>query len=135
VKGHARNFMTERVTSVALDTPIDAVARTLVTGRFSGLPVTDRRGHLLGFVSESDVVVALVRDPNAAQASARTIMTSPAVVVDEFDTSNEVIRLMREKNVDQVLVVRQGRLVGIITPHDVLRFFVEHVLPVPPEAS
>jgi CBS domain-containing protein len=135
VKGHARNFMTERVTSVAPDIPIDAVARTLVTGRFSGLPVTDRRGQLLGFVSESDVVAALVRDPNAAQAAARTIMTSPAVVVDEFDTSDEVIRLMREKNVDQVLVVRQGRLVGIITPHDVLRFFVEHVLPVPPEAS
>jgi hypothetical protein len=32
-------------------------------------------------------------------------------------------------------VVRQGRLVGIIAPVDVLRFYVDHVLPRPPEAG
>jgi hypothetical protein len=29
--------------------------------------------------------------------------------------------------------VRQEKLVGIITPHDVLKYFVQRVLPIPPE--
>jgi len=46
-----------------------------------------------------------------------------------------VMRIMREAAIDHVLVVREGRLVGIIAPLDVLRFFVEHVLPPPPDAG
>ena len=134
MKGHARNFMTERVTAISPDTSIEEVARALVAGRFAGVPVTGPQGEVLGFVGEGDLVTALVRDTNP-QAPARTIMTRDPVVVDEFETSDEVIRLMRERNVDHVLVVRERRLVGIITPLDVLRFFVEHVLPVPPEVG
>jgi CBS domain-containing protein len=134
VKGHARNFMTERVTAVPPATPLDAVARTLVGGRFGGVPVTDPHGLVLGFVSEADLVAALVRDTDP-HAPAKSIMTREPVVVDEFETSDEVIRLMRERQVDHVLVVRERRLVGIITPLDVLRFFIEHVLPVPPEVG
>ena len=134
MKGHARNFMTERVTAVSPETPIEAIARTLVAGRFGGVPVTGPQDRVLGFVSEGDLAAALVRDVNP-QAPAHTIMTRDPVVVDEFETSDEVIRVMRERNVDHVLVVREQRLVGIITPLDVLRFFVEHVLPVPPEVG
>jgi CBS domain-containing protein len=134
VKGHARNFMTERVSAISPDTPLEAIARTLVTGRFGGLPVTDQQGDVLGFVSEGDLAAALVRDASPL-APARTIMTRDPVVVDEFETSDAVIQLMRERKVDHLLVVRERRLVGIITPLDVLRFFVDHVLPVPPEVG
>ena len=134
MKGHARNFMTERVTSVSPDTPLEVIARTLVAGRFGGVPVVERDGTVLGFVSEGDLVAALVGRASP-QATARDVMTSRPMVIDEFDTSDEVLRVLRESRVDHLLVARQGKLVGIITPLDVLRFFVEHVLPVPPEAG
>src|SRR5262245_42569213 len=51
VKGHARNFMTERVSAIGPDTPIDEVARALVGGRFGGLPVTGPQGLVPGLVS------------------------------------------------------------------------------------
>jgi CBS domain-containing protein len=134
MKGHARNFMTERVTSVAPDAPLETVARTMVAGRFGGVPVVDRDGQVLGFVSEGDVVAALLAQADP-RAPARDIMGGRPVVVDEFETGDEVLRVMRASHVDHVLVVRQGRLVGLITPLDVLRFFVEHILPLPPEAG
>ncbi len=133
MKGHARNFMTERVTCVSPDTTLEAMARTLVAGRFGGVPVVDPGGQVLGFVSEADLVAALLARRN--QATARDIMSDRPVVIDEFETSEEVMRILREKQVDHVLVARLGKLVGIITPLDVLRFFVEHILPQPPEAG
>ena len=134
MKGHARNFMTERVSAIGPDTPIDEVARALVGGRFGGLPVTGPQGVVLGFVSEGDLVAALVAR-KSPQATAGDVMTDRPVVIDEFETSEEVMRVMRERQIDHVLVARQGKLVGIITPLDVLRFFVEHILPTPPEAG
>jgi len=133
VKGHARNIMTERVTSVDPDTSLEMIARTLVAGRFGGVPVVDKDDRVLGFVSEADLMVALLHD-TVSDSPARDVMTSP-VLVDEFETTDDVLALMREANTDHLLVVRQNRLVGIITPLDVLRYLVEQVLPPPPEAG
>jgi CBS domain-containing protein len=133
VKGHARIIMTERVTSVQPETPLEVIARTLVAGRFGGVPVVDQEDHVLGFVSEADLMAALLHDA-PPDSPARDVMTS-AVLVDEFETTDDVFALMREANTDHLLVVRQDRLVGIITPLDVLRFLVEQVLPPTPEAG
>ena len=133
MRGHARNIMTERVTSVDPDTSLEMIARTLVAGRFGGVPVVDKDDRVLGFVSEADLMVALLHDA-ASSSPARDVMTSP-VLVDEFETTDDVLALMREANTDHLLVVRQNRLVGIITPLDVLRYLVEQVLPPPPEAG
>ena len=134
MKGHARNIMTERVTAVSPDTPLEAVARTLVAGRFGGVPVVDRDDQVLGFLSEKDLMTALLQSSNADRP-ASDIMAREPTVIDEFETTENVMALMRERQVDHVLVAREGRLVGIITPLDVLRFFVEHVIPPPPEVG
>ena len=65
MKGHARNVMTERVTAVGPDTPLEAVARILVAGRFGGVPVVGPDGKVLGFLSEKDLMTALLQSSNA----------------------------------------------------------------------
>jgi len=134
VKGHARNMMTERVPSVAPNTPLAAVAATLVGGQVAGVPVLEPDGSVVGFVSETDVVSALLhRDP--ALTEAREIMSQPTITIDEFATADEVIDTLRSKRIHHLLVARAGKLVGIITPLDVLRWFVEHESPIPPDVG
>jgi len=133
MKGHARQIMTERPTAVGPDATLESIARMLVAGRFGGVPVVSPQDRVLGFVSEAEVVAALLRDASP-HTLARHLMTRP-VLVDEFDTTDEVMRVMREAHTDHVLVIREGRLVGIIAPLDVLRYFVECVVPPPPEAG
>jgi CBS domain-containing protein len=60
-------------------------------------------------------------------------MSHPVLVADEFMTVDEVMGLIRESGVHHLPVVRQERLVGIITPRDILEHFVDHVLPIPQE--
>ena len=133
VKGHARNMMTERVVTVAPDTPLVAIAATLVAERIGGVPVVGPGGEVVGFVSETDLATALM-NPESARVLAREIMSQPSVI-DEFAPADEVIDALRERRIHHLPVARGGKLVGIITPLDVLRWFVEHERPLPDDAG
>jgi CBS domain-containing protein len=134
VRGHARNIMTERVTAIAPDTALPLIAATLVAQGFGGVPVVDETDRVIGFVSEIDLMDALLRD-SPHETLARDIMSSPAITIDEFAPAEEAMTMLRQRGIHHLPVVRQGRLVGIIAPVDVLRFYVDHVLPKPPEAG
>jgi CBS domain-containing protein len=133
MKGHARNLMVERVTAIDAGTPLTDVGRTLVATRLGGAPVVDADSQVIGFVSEVDLLDALLRGTDVT-TPARDIMSHPAITVDEFATTDDVMGILRKSDIRHLPVVREGRLVGIITPHDVLRFFVEHS-PLPPETA
>jgi len=132
MKGHARNLMTDHVQSVGPDLPLAEVARVLVAARHGGAPVVDEEQRVVGFLSELDVLDALLRG-DAEGKTAADLMSHPAIVADEFMSTDEVMSLFRDGGIHHLPVVRGTKLVGIITPHDVLEHFVEHVLPVPPK--
>lgn len=134
MKGHARNLMTERVTSVAPDDPLETIAATLVGEAISGVPVVDASESVVGMVTESDIIIALLRQ-DAPETPARTLMSAPAITIDEFAPTDEVIAVLRERRIHHLPVVRAGKLVGIIAPSDVLRYFVQRDLEPPPEAG
>ncbi len=126
--------MTERVTAITPDTPLPVIAATLVGLGFGGVPVVDGEARVIGFVSEIDMMDALLRD-DPSEALARDILSSPAITIDEFAPAEEAMTLLRERGIHHLPVVRLDRLVGIIAPVDVLRYYVDHVLPKPPEAG
>ena len=134
MEGHARNIMTARVTSIDPDTPLADIARIMAAGHFGGVPVVDGEGRVVGFVSESDLMDALLEGRDGAVPAAE-FMSQPVVTVDEFDRTDEVMRVLRERAIHHLPVVRNQRLVGIITPSDVIRFLVEEFLPPTPEAG
>lgn len=132
MRGHARNLMTEHVLSLRPDMTLAEIARVLVGTKHGGAPVVDEHTRVIGFLSEVDVLDALLGQ-RGETATARDIMSHPVLVADEFMPVDEVMSLLREGNIHHLPVVRQERLVGIITPHDVLRHFVERILPLPQE--
>lgn len=52
----AKDIMTTRVHSVAPDTGIEELARLFVERKVNAMPVLDGAGHLVGIVSQSDLV-------------------------------------------------------------------------------
>ena len=120
--------------AISPDTRLPEIAATLVSQGFGGVPVVDGSDRVIGFVSEIDLMEALLRD-DPHETLARDIMSSPAITIDEFAPAEEAMAMLRERGIHHVPVVRQGRLVGIIAPVDVLRYYVEFVLPKPPEAG
>ncbi|WP_224366585.1 CBS domain-containing protein [Hyalangium versicolor] len=132
MKGHARNMMTAPVVSVGLDASLDEIARCLAAARIGGVPVVGAEGRVEGFVSESDLLDALLAE-RAPSTRAADLMARSVHSVNEFDRTEEVMSLLRQHRIHHLPVLRGGELVGIITPSDVIRFMVEEVLAKPPE--
>lgn len=124
--------MTDRVLAVKPGATLVEIARVLVDAKHGGVPVVDDEGRVVGFVSESDLLNAILQG-GAEKKTADELMSHPVLVVDEFTPTDEVMSLFKDGRVRHLPVVRAEKLVGIITPHDVLEFCVEHVLPIPPE--
>ena len=121
-KGHARSLMTPHATTVKPDMPLRDVAQMLLAAGFGGVPVVDEAGSLVGFLSDLDLAGALIE--GGLEGCARDAMTASVVSVDEFATTDDVIKTLRENKIRHLPVVRQGAVVGIITPSDIIRHFV-----------
>ncbi len=135
MKGHARDCMNDRVARVDADETLRSALARMNAGSFGGLPVV-RDEIVIGFLSETDLMGALLRKM-PVETTVAEIMTAPARVVDEFASADDVMRTLREEGIHHLPVVRgsSGKLVGIISPKDVLRHFEDTVLPEIPAAE
>jgi len=133
MKGHARNLMTAPVKSVSPETPLSEIALMLAEEHISGVPVTDAEARVLGIISDTDIMTALLKGrPLGTRAG--ELMSSPVHTVDEFDLTDEVMELFRKHHIHHLPVVREEKLLGIITPADVIRFLARE-LPEPQPAG
>ncbi|MGK3963483.1 HPP family protein [Sorangium sp. So ce118] len=126
--------MTERVIALEQGTPVTDMLQLFANENLSGAPVIDAGHRVVGFVSETDLLGALLRKEYEGMTAA-DVMSTPSICVDEFMSTDEVMTLLRENRIHHLPVVRNGRLVGIITPQDILRYLVERVLPIPPDPA
>lgn len=133
-QGHARQFMTTPVETVALSTTLEEVARLLAVSRTGAVIVLGETSQAVGIVSEVDVMREWLMT-GSLRSSAGMLMSTPVKSVNEFDTTDAVIRLFRENRIHHLPVLREGRVIGLITPGDVLRFLSEHILPKPEQSA
>lgn len=134
MKGHARQLMAAHIPTASPETTLAEAARELARIEISALPVVDASGQVVGIVTESDLLTALLQ-PVSGETPVQTIMARSVVTVDEFASTDSVIRLLRTKQLHHLPVTRHGSVVGLITPQDVIRYFVTHELPFPPDAA
>ena len=130
--------MTRDVEVVGTQTGLKEVALLLSAHEISGVPVVEH-GVPVGVVSESDLVakeqeseaetvrrrrrLSRRRRPQPPAIVAADVMTAPPVTVSPKSSAVGAAWTMTEHDVDRLLVVENGRLVGIITRGDLVRAF------------
>lgn len=138
----ASDIMTVSVCAAGPDTPINEIARKLCDRGISAMPVVDADGKVLGVVSEGDLLrrveLGTVKKPrwtdifsgDAGMAreyvkshgrTAKDVMTRPAIVVEEDTDLTEIASLLESKRIKRVPVVRDGRLLGVVSRSDIVR--------------
>jgi CBS domain-containing protein len=139
----AADVMTTTVVTVSPETLVPEVARLLHEHRISGVPVVDGSGNVVGVVSEGDLIghagaigeqrrswwLRLFTSDNAlaqgyAKTHARTtrdVMTSKVITVPETTPLADIARQMERHGIKRVPVVRDGRLVGIVSRSNLLQ--------------
>ena len=109
------------VTCRADDTVLDA-ARVLARQHIGALPVVEDEEsyRLLGVLTDRDIVLRVVANGNQAKdIRVGDVMSTTLVTCAPADDLHDAVRLMMEKQVRRLLVVEDGRLVGVIAQADV----------------
>lgn len=152
----AKDVMTTKVVAVVPDMPVSAIASLLLDRHISAVPVIDRERRILGIVSEGDLIrrgktaerrswwLATYGDAKALAREfvkthglyAKDVMTRNVVTVTEDTPVSTIAELLEQKGIKRVPVVRDGRLVGIVSRADLLRGLATRGLkPRTPEAQ
>ncbi len=139
-----RDVMTSSVVTVKPDTGYKEIVDTLIEAGVSAVPVVDQDRHVLGVVSEADLLhkVEFVGGTTesrmydrlrhrAARAkaggdTAAELMTRPVITINPDATVTEAARLMDEARIKRLPVVDEDSnvLVGIVARRDLLRDYL-----------
>ena len=118
-------IMETRVTAAKANAACTSLAQKMLSGFVSGLPVTDDEGHVIGVVTEFDILKVLRNGGNGMSKVARDIMSEKPICLEADQSVEEAIDLMTTNHIMRIPVVSGGKLVGIVSRTDVLRAFVK----------
>jgi CBS domain-containing protein/gamma-glutamylcysteine synthetase len=117
-------YMTTDLFTVHQDDVIELVTNLMDWKHIRHVPVEDDDHALVGLVSHRDLLRYLGRARDRGDARAvpvSEIMKPNPVTADPETTTIEAIRTMQERQVACLPVVEDGKLVGVITEHDLMR--------------
>ena len=101
------------------------IALYMLLGGFSGVPIADGSGSLVGIVTELDLIRALRMGKPLEHVSVTDIMTRDVVTVDVSTPVEEIMTIFECEHILRVPVMREGKIVGIVSRPDLLRAIVE----------
>ena len=117
-------FMTTDLITVHPDEPMDLVIRLMDWRRIRHVPVEDEEGKVAGLLSCFEALrqwaPAAPRE-GGEPVPVREVMRPDPVTIAPEATVSEAVARMREAQSDYLLVVKEDRLVGIVTESDILQ--------------
>ena len=121
----AKDIMTKEVVSVWRHTPVEKVLELLLAREIAGIPVVEEDMTLVGIVTEKDLL-GLFYGPEGAKAkTVEEFMTQPAVHFEENESIEDICKCLLEVTFRRVPVTKKGKVVGIVSRPDVLRYILE----------
>ena len=119
-------MMTRRILAVAVSSRVVDAARMLRDSKIGCLLVTTDEDHdrYIGIVSETDLVrkvVAAEKDPSRIVVS--EVMTAPLITIEIDRSAHDASDLMAERGIRHLAITDNGRIVGMLSVRDLLRYF------------
>ena len=133
-----RNIMTDQVYSVDEDTVLLEIKDLFDTHNFHHIPVLDTKAEVVGMISRLDYNMILdhftiFRVDKAEKTNkrflgaliAKDIMSRNLAIVSPDMTIDEANKIFLENLIHALPVVENHKLIGIVTPFDVIRYYYE----------
>ena len=127
--------MSRPVLTITADVPVQDALVRMHKDKVRRYPVVNKSGKLIGIVTESDLMNAT---PSAAttlsvweigsllaKITVERVMASKVITVAEDTTIEEAARMMTDAHIGGMPVMRDDRLVGIITESDLFNIFLD----------
>ncbi|UCC87036.1 MAG: CBS domain-containing protein [Anaerolineales bacterium] len=127
--------MSRHPLTVKPDTPVDTALKRMREEKIRRFPVVDNQGKLVGIVSDKDLLYAAPSPATSlsiyelhylySRITVEEVMTRKVITVEDTDPLEEAARIMVDNKVGGLPVMRDDKLVGIITETDIFKTFME----------
>ncbi|NIO72569.1 MAG: CBS domain-containing protein [Anaerolineae bacterium] len=127
--------MSKHPTTITGDVPINQALQFMREQKLRRLPVLNKKGELVGIVSERDLLYASPSPVTSlsiyelhylvSKITVSEVMTRDIITVSEYTPLEEAARIMADNKIGGLPVMRDGKLVGIITESDLFKIFTE----------
>jgi len=118
-----KKLATRDLITIPYNSTIQDAARVMKDNQIGSLLV-EKNGNIIGIFSETDVVRrAVANGLNSIEVNIETLITSPIISLDINSDPEEANDLMRDKKIRHLPLTENGKIVGIISVRDLLRFF------------
>ncbi|MCC5912185.1 MAG: CBS domain-containing protein [Clostridiaceae bacterium] len=146
----ARDIMTKEVITVHGEDSIEKAIKLLLEHNVSGLPVIDENHKLKGIITEGDLIhrskklhiptyftildsYIFLENPKTVEDQIKKMtaykvedmMTTKVISVDYEETIEEIATIMANKNINRVPVVKEEKLVGIVSRRDIIKVYAK----------
>jgi predicted transcriptional regulator len=118
----ARDVMSAEVLALRADMTVREAALFLTGHQIAGAPVLDEKGHLAGVLSLTDLAE---NEDDVDDVQVGEIMTPTVYTVPDDEPVPKIARSMIAGRVHRLFVTRDRRVVGVVTPMDLLQLLTE----------
>lgn len=118
--------MTRDVLSVDPTASIGEAAEKMMDAGVGAVVVMEDSVRLVGIITERDILRAVAQRARAAEARVRQWMTEGVITIDPETTVDEAATMMFEKNFRHLPVMKDGRLLGIVSLRRLSQYEFEH---------
>ncbi len=129
------NRMSQPVITVPPALPIQDALDLMRKEKISRLPVVDRRGRLVGIVSEKDLLHAAPSSATSlsvwelsyllSKVTVEEVMIHQVITISGDTPIEEAARIMSDRRIHGLPVVKKNEVVGMITANDIFHLFLE----------
>ena len=99
-----------------------AEAATVMRDKEIGSLIVLEGGRPAGIITERDIVTKVAADVKSSSATTvRDIMSAPLVAVHPHQEVAEAAKIMAARKIRRLPVVKEGKLVGMLTENDIIR--------------
>jgi len=128
----ARDVMNTKLIYVTPGTSLKKVIQTLIKSDISGVPVVNRAKRLVGIVTEEDLILTwhyfnrnktstAIKDCHVHDAP---LIIEKVITATEDTPIGEIIKTLIYKRIKRIPIVKEGKLVGIVSRRDILKHFL-----------
>jgi tRNA nucleotidyltransferase (CCA-adding enzyme) len=116
----ARDIMTRNLRSIHEDNSLMEASMLMEESEVSGVPVLNKREELCGFIGLKDIMKG--RRASCMKAPVKAYMSRQPIWADGSRTMREIERIFYRHHISHLLIMEDGKLAGIISRWDYLRF-------------
>jgi CBS domain-containing protein len=119
----AKDYMQSRPITFTADMMVQAAVEKFLNSHQLGGPGVDGQGHLIGWISEQDCIAVLLKEAYHCEqvAQVKDVMRKEVLSVGPDTSILSLAEMMMGQKPKIYPVVEEGRLLGVISRHDVMQ--------------